>query len=105
VRQVKRQIIVDIEAGAERCEACNNQDGGYCCIFDSGLLNYDPYSPVNQAQRLPDCLESEAKLTRLVEAAGGITNWFNGRSPGFRERCSIERFNELAAALKEVKGE
>jgi hypothetical protein len=97
-----RQIIVDIEAGEVRCDGCMSREGRHCAQYYGLVI---PFDEDGYFMRLPSCLEAEAELTRLVEAAEGITNWFNGRSPGFRERCSIEKFKELAAALKEVKGE
>jgi len=72
MRQVKRQIVIDIDAekdGCNECEYLSEKEFGparlFCNLFFSSCGEDDPI-------RLPACLEAEAKLKRLVEAARNI---------------------------------
>lgn len=97
-----RKIIVEIEAGEKECNDCpmiyyDERNGAICSIWWKSLVADEchPHDIGARTYRLPACLAAEAKLTRLIEAAENAIGelGFNGT------------FEELAAALKEVKGE
>jgi hypothetical protein len=101
-----RKIIVEIEAGEKNCHNCHLVDGyGFC------LLLRTPIELDEVPNRLPACLASEAKLTRLVEAADGTQGesyatdeYDEGRGRTYYT-IPAESTGELRDALKEVKGE